>query len=219
MQSLSLPKFTPESSTKQEILGILLKQARANALTLANRLAISPQAVRRHLKDLLTEGLIELEGTELAKDLGRPQHFYQLTQLGRDRLPKSYDRFAVDLLSSLLKNLTNDQAAQVLGSQWHSKGLQYRQAIGQGSLPDRLELLAELRRSEGYVTEWNLWNEGYIFTEYNCAIAQIAASHPRICTHELEMFSTALPDCAVKRTHWLIEGEHRCGYLIRQGEA
>lgn len=214
MQSLSLAKLAPESSTKQAILGILLKQSRANALNLAQSLEISPQAIRRHLKDLLAEGLIELEGTESLKDLGRPQHFYRLTQQGRDRLPNSYDQFAIDLLSSLLENLTTDQADQVLGSQWHHKGLLYRQAIGDGSLAERLDLLAELRRQEGYVTEWSPWHEGYIFTEYNCAIAQVAASYPHICTHELEMFSVALPDCVVKRTHWLIEGEHRCGYLI-----
>jgi DeoR family suf operon transcriptional repressor len=28
------------------------------------------------------------------------------------------------------------------------------------------------------------------------------------------MFQLALPDCSVERTHWLVQGEHRCGYLI-----
>jgi DeoR family suf operon transcriptional repressor len=30
------------------------------------------------------------------------------------------------------------------------------------------------------------------------------------------MFQVALADCTVERTHWLVEGEHRCGYLVRQ---
>jgi DeoR family transcriptional regulator, suf operon transcriptional repressor len=51
-------------------------------------------------------------------------------------------------------------------------------------------------------------------TEYNCAISQIAASYPSVCGNELEMFAIALPDCQVERTHWLVGGEHRCGYLI-----
>jgi len=54
----------------------------------------------------------------------------------------------------------------------------------------------------------------YIITEYNCAISQIARSFPSVCGHELEMFQVALPDCSVTRTHWLVNGEHRCGYLI-----
>jgi DeoR family transcriptional regulator, suf operon transcriptional repressor len=31
----------------------------------------------------------------------------------------------------------------------------------------------------------------------------------------LEMFELALQDCKVERTHWLAEGEHRCGYLVQ----
>jgi DeoR family suf operon transcriptional repressor len=54
----------------------------------------------------------------------------------------------------------------------------------------------------------------YVITEYNCAISQIAQSFPTVCGHELEMFELALPDCQVTRTHWLVNGEHRCGYLI-----
>jgi DeoR family suf operon transcriptional repressor len=28
------------------------------------------------------------------------------------------------------------------------------------------------------------------------------------------MFGVVLPDCIVERTHWIINGEHHCGYLI-----
>jgi DeoR family transcriptional regulator, suf operon transcriptional repressor len=225
MNSLSSSPVSVQAiaTTKQEILDILLKQGRANALSLSQALQISPQAIRRHLKDLEADGLVVgAEGIkEIEKELGRPQHFYQLSPQGRDLLPKSYDRFALDLLSSLLTNLDQDQAAQILGEQWQNKGIQYRHQLGEDSLPTRLTNLANLRRMEGYVTEWQKVTEsenqkaGFIFTEYNCAIAQIAASHPNVCSHELEMFSIALPDCEVERTHWMIEGEHRCGYLIK----
>jgi DeoR family suf operon transcriptional repressor len=30
------------------------------------------------------------------------------------------------------------------------------------------------------------------------------------------MFAIALDDCTVERTHWIVNGEHRCGYLIQQ---
>jgi len=28
------------------------------------------------------------------------------------------------------------------------------------------------------------------------------------------MFEEILADCTVERTHWIVNGEHRCGYLI-----
>lgn len=55
----------------------------------------------------------------------------------------------------------------------------------------------------------------YIITEYNCAISHIAQSFPSVCGHELEMFEIALQDCTVERTHWIVNGEHRCGYLVQ----
>lgn len=37
----------------------------------------------------------------------------------------------------------------------------------------------------------------------------------RVSVAELEMFAAVLPDCTVERTHWIIDGEHRCGYLVQ----
>jgi DeoR family suf operon transcriptional repressor len=92
--------------------------------------------------------------------------------------------------------------------------------MGQGSLQERVERLVELRRSEGYMAECYAadpkdGSAGWVLTEYNCAIARIAESFPSVCGHELDMFQVALPDCQVQRTHWLVDGEHRCGYLIQ----
>lgn len=221
VSSSTLASSTLASSTKGEILDIVLKQGKTTALSLAKALQISVQAIRRHLKDLELEGLIQIVAStpEPERDLGRPQLFYELTQMGRDRFPQSYDRFALDLLSTILHRLDQAQATEILASQWQNKGLQYRQELGKGSLAQRLEKLANFRRAEGYVTEVQVVDDQprpvFAFTEYNCAIAVIAASHPNVCTHELEMFSIALPDCEVERTHWMIEGEHRCGYLIK----
>jgi DeoR family suf operon transcriptional repressor len=52
--------------------------------------------------------------------------------------------------------------------------------------------------------------------EHNCAISNVAESFPSVCGHELEMFAAVLPDCTVERTHWIINGEHRCGYLVQR---
>jgi DeoR family transcriptional regulator, suf operon transcriptional repressor len=57
--------------------------------------------------------------------------------------------------------------------------------------------------------------EGFVVTEYNCAIAHIAESFPTVCGHELELFMALFPDCLVKRTHWMIRGQNYCGYSIQ----
>lgn len=245
---------TQHPSTKQDILQHLLKQNQSSAQDLADCLDISPQAVRRHLKDLESEGLIEHKTVQIG--MGRPQHLYQLSREGHDRLPDQYDEFALSLLDTLTETVGQAQVSDLLRKQWERKAQEYREQVGSGSIQERVAHLVNLRRAEGYMTEWypvpadeanaapssapdsalgqphhpsgaaphaapgaavdeNAAGDRFIITEYHCAISHIAESFPSVCGHELEMFEVALQDCSVERTHWLVNGEHRCGYLIQ----
>lgn len=208
-------------STKEDILQHLLKQGEATAQALAEHLAVSAQAIRRHLKDLSAEELIE---HRIAREgMGRPNYLYTLSRKGRDRLPAQYGEFALSLLDTLAETVGQEQVKDILHKQWQRKAQTYRAQVGQGPLLERVQRLVQLRQAEGYMAEWHEMQPeqsgsavtGYIVTEYNCAISTIAESFPSVCGHELEMFRVALPDCSVERTHWLAEGEHQCGYLIR----
>jgi DeoR family transcriptional regulator, suf operon transcriptional repressor len=205
--------MTAAPSTKQDILDHLTKRGETTAQSLSESLGISPQAVRRHLKDMEDEGLIEHQVVQTG--MGRPNHAYKLSKGGRDRLPDRYDEFALDLLDTLAESVGKDQVSNLLRQQWARKALEYRQRLGTGSLQERVAILVEIRKTEGYMAEWHSQAEAFVIAEYNCAIAQIAESFPSVCGNELEMFELALQDCKVERTHWLAEGEHRCGYLIQ----
>ncbi|MDE5072997.1 MAG: iron-sulfur cluster biosynthesis transcriptional regulator SufR [Trichodesmium sp. St5_bin8] len=221
---------TQQNSTKQEILQHLMKQTQATALELAKSLEITPQAIRRHLKDLEREKLITYKS--VGTGTGRPQHIYELTTQGRDRFPHSYDKFAVSFLDTFAETMGHEQLSQVLHEQWQRKAMHYRQLLGKGSVQERMAQLVEIRKAEGYMAELypneqaktqnsqfksdsSLGEvEGYILIEHNCAISNVAESFPIVCGHELEMFGAVLPDCTVERTHSIVNGEHRCGYLI-----
>jgi DeoR family suf operon transcriptional repressor len=212
---------TEQTSTKQDILEHLLQRGQATALELAETLDISPQAVRRHLKDLEAEELIEYELVQAG--MGRPQHAYCLSRKGRDRFPNNHGKFAVSLLDTIAQTLGKEQVNNILQKQWQQKALEYRDRVGSGKLGERVAKLVDLRRAEGYMAEWyaiesetaqNGNCSQFMFTEHNCAISDVAETFPSVCSHELEMFETILPDCNVERTHWLINGQHRCGYMI-----
>ncbi|MEA5620767.1 iron-sulfur cluster biosynthesis transcriptional regulator SufR [Cronbergia sp. UHCC 0137] len=212
-----------QSSTKQDILEYLLKQSQATAFELAEILEVSPQAIRRHLKDLETEELVLYSVAE-QPGMGRPQHVYQLSRRGKERLRHSegYGDFAVSLLDTLAQTVGHDQFKSILQKQWQRKAQEYRESVGKGSLQERVANLVELRKAEGFMAEFHPVDsgstsvEGFIYIEHNCAISNVAESFPSVCGHELEMFAAVLPDCTVERTHWLINGEHRCGYLVQR---
>ncbi|MEM7727053.1 MAG: iron-sulfur cluster biosynthesis transcriptional regulator SufR [Cyanobacteria bacterium P01_A01_bin.45] len=221
---------TQQSTTKKEILEYLLKQVQATALELAEALDISPQAVRRHIKDLEAENLI-IYSSSVQEGMGRPQHRYKLSIDGKKYLnwadksinSENYGEFAVSLLDTLAETVGKDQVGTILRKQWERKSQNYREYLGNVSLESRLEKLVELRKAEGFMAECHAVeskksenNENsFIITEHNCAISNVAESFPSVCGHELEMFSAVLPDCTVERTHWIINGEHRCGYLVK----
>ena len=205
-------------SAKQAILQALRKHQSLSAQQLAQALPISIQAVRRHLKDLEADGAIS-HSIEHAK-VGRPIHLYQLTAKGLEQFPKRYDEFALTFLQAMAERFGPEEIERVLQEQWHQKAVEYRRQIGEGSLGSRIEALAELRSHEGYMVDWHRQDseqgEQYVFSEYNCAIGQVAEQFPSVCSHELEMLQAVFADGVVKRTHWMVGNEHRCGYLISE---
>ncbi|MGM3308346.1 iron-sulfur cluster biosynthesis transcriptional regulator SufR [Anabaena sp. WFMT] len=219
---------THQSSTKQDILEYLLQHSQATAVELANFFDVSPQAIRRHLKDLDTEELVLYSVSE-QPGMGRPQHVYQLSQRGKERLRRTrgegfgdgYGEFAVSLLDTLAATVGYEQVKTILQKQWERKAQEYRERVGNGSLQERVANLVQLRKAEGFMAEYHPVDscspakDSFIFIEHTCAISNVAESFPSVCGHELEMFAAILPDCTVERTHWLNNGEHRCGYLVQ----
>lgn len=213
--------LTHPPSTKDDILQYLLRQGQANTQDLADLLDISPQAVRRHLKELEAEGLLERQSVQ--SGMGRPQFFYSLSKLGRDRFPHRYREFAVSFLDTLVETVGEQQLGEVLRKQWQRKAEDYRQYIGTGALGDRVRRLLQLRRQEGYMAELHIVDgdndrEHYLLSEHHCAISEVAESYTTVCGHELEMFALILPDCTIERVNWINKGEHNCGYLIKKCE-
>ena len=201
----------------------LLKEVQATALTLSTALKVSPQAIRRHLKDLEGEELIIYSSEQIG--MGRPQHVYRLSDTGKEGLRRevgdSYGKFTVSLLDTLTETVGRDQVSSILQKQWQRKAEEYHQHLAKGCLQQRVAALVELRKAEGFMAEYHPVEDSdpkenkFIFLEHNCAISNVAESFPSVCGHELEMFAAVLPDCTVERTHWIINGEHRCGYLIQ----
>ncbi len=201
-----------EASTRQATLTLLLRRGQATAALLAEQLGVSVQAMRRHLRSLEDEGLVEASSTGAGP--GRPSNHWQLTAKGQGQFPDGSEDFALGLLESMVGSLPPGSVQTLLEQQARDKAVSYRRQLGDGSLQQRLERLVELRRREGYVAECCADGKGWVISEFHCSVMRIAEQFPCVCDQELQLLRQTFPDCSVERVHWRLEEGHSCGFRL-----
>jgi DeoR family suf operon transcriptional repressor len=208
--------------TREAVLSVLLREGEATAAQLADSLGVSVQAMRRHLRSLEDDGLVEACSSH--EGPGRPSNRWHLTARGQGRFPDGSETFALGLLHTLTESLPADTLELVLRQQAEEKAADYRRLIGSGPLGQRIEQLVELRRKEGYVAECRRDDDpapggdadgpAWVISEFHCSVMRIAEQYPVVCDQELRLIRHTFPDCAVERVHWRLEGGHSCGFRI-----
>ena len=143
-----------------------------------------PAKVRQWaVSDLHTDGLIEMAPSETT-------YGWRLTEAGRNRFTDGSGDFALGLLHSLASSLPPGQIETLMERQAEQKAAGYRNRIGEGPLPQRLERLVELRRREGFVAELLADPEtpaAWIMSEFHCSVMRIAEEFPMVCDQELQL--------------------------------
>ncbi|MFY8148801.1 MAG: iron-sulfur cluster biosynthesis transcriptional regulator SufR [Prochlorococcaceae cyanobacterium] len=201
-----------QASTREAALTLLLRHGEATAAFLADSLAVSVQAMRRHLRSLEEEGLVECHTSQDGP--GRPSNHWCLSARGQKHFPDASDHFALGLLGSMASSLPPGTIDHLLEHQAIEKAGDYRRQIGEGPLVQRLQRLVELRRREGYMAEAIADGEAWVFYEYHCSVMRIAERFPCVCDQELQMIRHTFPDCHVERVHWRLEDGHSCGFRL-----
>ena len=83
-------------------------------------------------------------------------------------------------------------------------------------LQKRVEALAHLRTTEGYMAQAQLTEDNAILLiENHCPICTAAAACTGLCAQELEVFQAVLgAEAVIERTEHIIAGARRCAYRI-----
>lgn len=204
--------------TREAALALLLRQGEATASELARKLGVSVQAMRRHLRSLEDDHLVE--SSPCSEGPGRPSNRWRLTSGGHSRFPDGSEHFALGLLQSLAKSLPPETIHELMNQQALAKASDYRGRIGEGSLAQRLERLVEIRKAEGYVAELDRdpgdpAAEAWVISEFHCSVMRIAEEFPMVCDQELQLIGQTFPDCQVERVHWRLQEGHSCGFRLR----
>lgn len=205
-----------ETNTRKTIITILRTEGPMSAGDLAERIGITEMAIRRHIATLERDNLIY--PTTIRQPMGRPAKVYQLTEEADDLFPKNYHSLMLDILEDIVRVDGEDKIKEIFDQREDRLSAQLNELLDGKSLEEKVQTLAEMQNSKGYLAKWERKDDGsYEIVEYNCPIAQVSKVYPETCSCETNVFRRVL-GTEVNRSQCLAEGGSCCVFKIQDLE-
>jgi predicted ArsR family transcriptional regulator len=197
--------------TRGQVARLILELGPSTAATLGSRLGLTPAAIRRHLDNLLAEGLIETRTARTYgnRGRGRPAKVFVITDAGRSAFEHAYDDLATSALRFLAERAGPEAVAEFARAQIADLERRYTPAVGQGELPARVQALAVALSADGYAASAGPAPSGEQLCQHHCPVAHVAAEFPQLCEAETEAFGRLL-GTPVQRLATIAHGDGIC---------
>ena len=211
---------TPELKTREAIARSILENGPSTALTLSERLKITPAGIRRHLDALVEEGIIEPRDPRTREvGRGRPSKVFVMTDFGRASFEHSYDDLAISAIRFIsqkdgVRAFARSRAEEMerkfrTKSSQNRKNAQHAQHTQHGVA----DALADFLTEEGYAASIHKLPIGVELCQHHCPIAHVAAEFPQMCETETEIFAEIL-GTHVQRLATIAHGDGVCTTVI-----
>lgn len=200
-----------DAPTRERVVKSILEEGASTAVELAQRLRLTPAAVRRHLDQLLADGAIEAREQRVDghRGRGRPAKVFVVTQSGRDWFDQKYDELAVDALRFLSQ--TGGDAAVMAFARHRVADLEerYRPLVAAAKPGDRPQALADALTVDGFAASARNAPSGDQVCQHHCPVAHVAEEFPQLCEAEAEAFARLLGS-HVQRLATIAHGDGIC---------
>lgn len=181
---------------------------------LAQLLDMTPEAARQQVHKLLAAGLVAGQ-REAAAGVGRPRQNWVLTEAGHRRFPDTHAQLSVQLIGSIRQLFGEAGLDRLIAQREDEARASYRRACTGKTLARRLEQLAAVRSSEGYMARVERDGDAWLLVEDHCPICAAARNCQGFCRSELQLFQEiAGPGARVTREQHLLAGASRCVYRV-----
>jgi predicted ArsR family transcriptional regulator len=205
---------TTEPGTRARIARLILENGPATAAGLSGRLGLTPAAVRRHLDNLLAEGMIEAREARCygSRGRGRPARLFAITDAGRSAFEHAYDDLATSALRFLAETAGPDAVAEFARRKVADLERRYRPVVDAAPPGRRVQALAEALSADGYAASAGAApaaGGGEELCQHHCPVAHVAAEFPQLCEAETEAFGRLL-GTPVQRLATISRGDGIC---------
>jgi predicted ArsR family transcriptional regulator len=204
-----------ERGTRARIARLILETGLASAAGLSARLGLTPAAVRRHLDNLLAEGMIEVREGRCSggRGRGRPARLFAITDAGRSAFEHAYDDLAASALRFLAELAGPDAVAEFAHRKISDLESRYRPVVDAAPAGQRVQALAEALSADGYAASVSpvpvTGPVGEQLCQHHCPVAHVAAEFPQLCEAETEAFARLL-GTPVQRLATISRGDGIC---------
>lgn len=201
------------SSTREKVLKTLLTRPRITINDLADNVGINPISVRHHISSLQAEGLVDSE--EERHGVGRPRRVYFLTEAGVEKFPTRYIRLTIRLLEQLKETMPPGLVDKIFSQMANELFADHVSIadLDKLSIEERLGVMQDLLRHEGFSIEWEKNGDQYLIHETSCPYYHVSQDHPEVCSVDQILISSVLSVPASK-TKCILNGDNRCTYVI-----
>jgi predicted ArsR family transcriptional regulator len=200
-----------DAPTRERVAASILENGPSTAAVLAERLSLTPAAVRRHLDHLIAVGAVEAREPRShgQRGRGRPAKVFVLTDSGRDTFFQAYDDLAASALRFLAETGGSDAVADFARRRTAELEERYRGAVESAPPGERTEALAKALTSDGYAASVQTAPVGDQLCQHHCPVAHVAAEFPQLCEAETEVFARLLGS-HVQRLATIAHGDGVC---------
>lgn len=205
-----------EVRTRETVVRLLLADGPLTTVALAERIGLSPAAIRRHLDQLVAEGaVVSREASSLGRrGRGRPARTYLLTDLGRARLPHSYDSLAVQALEFLAEAVGPDAVVAFARRRAEDLVNGVRDELAAAAdVPAKTEILARALTGAGFAASVQQVGVGQQLCQHHCPVAHVATRFPQLCEEEMSVITQALGTYA-QRLATIARGDSFCTTFV-----
>jgi len=205
---------TQEPGTRGRIARLILENGPVTAAGLSARLGLTSAAVRRHLDNLLADGMVEVRNARTygSRGRGRPARLFTITDAGRSAFEHAYDDLATSALRFLAERAGPGAVTEFARQQIAELERRYRPTVEAADPADRVQALAAALSADGYAASAGgapATGGGEQLCQHHCPVAHVAAEYPQLCEAETEAFGRLL-GTPVQRLATIAHGDGIC---------
>ncbi|UOF89096.1 winged helix-turn-helix transcriptional regulator [Fodinisporobacter ferrooxydans] len=201
------------SDVRRNILEALKRNGPVTIAELANRFAMTGEAIRQHLLILEKEGWVERKIFRASHGAGRPSTRYRLTSEGEHLFPKNYVSLAVEVIDTITEHFGQDALRHVLESMTEHRVREWEPRVNGLSLSERVNVLRDIYQENDAYMEIEQSGDQVCLIEKNCPFLNVAKRRPALCSVTVSAF-TRLLGCRVVREERFQNGDGRCVFRV-----